>query len=154
MNNIINEFHGFFTDGTFSREEQIKYWALFAHTYMEQLFSQINDLDELKRVYMEKTGTIANNTARLALYYFYKYREKQLVEKLMESHDRPDIPNGSVKLSDSQVKYYEKAMTDRYALSVLETVKSKGNRCTHRQLNILKLAVNGDIKPEQFHSKN
>jgi hypothetical protein len=130
MNDIINEFHGFFTDGTFSRNEQIKYWALFASAYMEKLFSRIDDIDELKRVYLEKTNTIVNDTARMALYYFYKYREKQLVEKLMESHDRQDSPGFTIKLSDSQIKYYEKAITDRYALSVLaETIEHIKTSC-------------------------
>ncbi len=148
----INEFEGFFPNEMFSETEQIKYWALFATTYYEKLFYPINDFETLKETYTNKFKTIENNDAKMALYYFYKYREKQLIDDLQNGINENQQQN--TILTPGRIKYYEQVITDSYALTVLDTVKNNNGKCSERQYRILSLAVSGNLKPSTFGSKN
>lgn len=151
---FINEFNGFFKDGSFTREQQIKFWALFANAYYERIFEPINDFEELKSVYMNKQHEINNREAKMALYYFYKYRERQLVDILQEGLEARREQQKWFTLSPELLRYYNKVIDNDYAKSVLTTVTQKGGRCSARQYTILKLAVEGNLKPSSFGTKN
>ncbi len=151
---FINEFHGFFNDGSFTKEQQIKFWALFASTYYEQIFEPIDDFEELKYTYMNKQNKITNNGAKMALYYFYKYRERELIDILQEGLEPRREQQKWITLKPEQLKYYSQVIDNEYAKTVLTTVKQKGGRCSARQYTILKLAIDGNLKPNSFGTKN
>ena len=54
----------------------------------------------------------------------------------------------------TQLDYWEKVITDTYARKILGSVILKKGRCSERQYNILKLAVEGNITPSLFGTKN
>ena len=150
----INEFSGFFPENEFSKKDQIRFWALFANAYYERLFQYVNDFDELKRVYQDKLGEINNSDAKYALYYFYKYRERQLVDELQEGLEARREKQRWFNLKPEKIRYFEQVITDKFAKTVLASVKQKNGRCSERQYNILKLASQGNLTPSLFGTKN
>ena len=151
---FINEFSGFSSMKEFSREDQIKFWALFANAYYERLFQGVNDFEELKSVYMNKQQEVNNSVAKMALYYFYKYREQELVDVLQEGLEPRQEKPKWITLNPGQLKHYSQVIDNKYAKTVLDTVIQKNGRCSARQLTILKLAASGNLNPGSFGTKN
>jgi len=154
LHTYINEFHGFFNDGSFTQDEQIRNWALFGKTYFENIFLKIDDFEVLKSTYLEKTKTVNNRIAKIALYYFYKYREKQLLNDIQEGIEERKPKPKWFTLDQKKLNYYEQVITNTYAKAVLDTVKQNNGRCSERQYTILKLAIEGNITPSLFGTKN
>lgn len=69
-------------------------------------------------------------------------------------NENKEQPNRWFTVKQTQLDYWEKVITDQYARKILGSVILKNGRCSTRQYNILKMAVQGDITPSLFHSKN